>query len=259
VNRNLAAALISAWCAGCTFDTSGASITDPPWKDMAPAVDVAPKADLGPRPDRRLPDSARPDQSPDAPRDMGVPDAPADAAHDAAPDMAPDTALPDGPLPDTPIPDMPGPDQFVWPDVWWPDAPVPDAPLPDKGPDLVTFPDQYAWPDSKPWPDLKPHDMVAHDKVPWAPDLFPLPSCKSLFGWVDGYKLCKETTTSCRFWHDEGFLGGSYSCDQLCKSSKKYHQCLDAHNTNGFDKCGKYNGTKCSSKHNSHTCNCSKW
>ena len=111
-----------------------------------------------------------------------------------------------------------------------PDQTLPDKTLPDKAPP----PDKTLPPDKKPPP--------------------PLPSCKKLFGSNDGYKLCQETATTCRFFHDEGIFGGYYACDNLCKPGT----CIKAQDTQSWDKCGPGVSSTCAKKHYSSTCTCTK-
>lgn len=193
----------------------------------------------------------------------------------------------DYPMPDVNLrPDINSwPDAAPWPDVNpWPDVMVlPDMALDQahSSLDLWSLPDVKSWSDVNPWsdvmvlpdkaldqahtsPDLWPlpdvkswSDLISNsDMIPWAPDLFPLPACDALFkAATDGYHLCTESGTTCRFFHDEGFLGGSYSCNQLCQN----HKCLGAWDTAAANKCSTSNPSSCSTKYNTGTCICSKW
>ena len=258
-HRAIVSILLFTLSGGCTFDTSGVPFgTATPQKDRG--VDLP---DAGP--DLPSPDLPEPDLPP---LDIEVNDLPADDLPQPdlpPPDLPPldmpplDLPPPDMPLPDMPVTDGPIPDQLQqdqWadpPDLW----PALDKPKPDMAqPDQLIFPDFWPAADVKQWPDMKIVDMKVTDLIPHPPDVFPLATCDSLYkGKVDGYKLCTEGATTCRFFHDEGFLGGSYSCTQLCSPKK----CLGAWDTSSSNKCSTSNGANCSAKFNTSTCICDKW
>ena len=244
----------------CTFDTSGVPIgtalpkmdrgTDLP--DAAPDLPITPDLPLpdmpldlpeidGPKQDFPLDDLPPPDLPP---LDMPLLDMP-----------PPDMPLPDLPVADAAKADMPQPDQWVDPPDLWPAL---DKPLPDMAKDQgIIFPDFWPAADAKPWPDLvSPYDTApGKDLVPWAPDLYPLPSCAVLFQPVaKNYKLCSEGVNTCRFFHNQDW-GGAVSCTSLCGKKK----CLGAWDTATWDKCGTGSGTNCTKKLNTGTCNCGKW
>lgn len=239
----------------CTFDTSGVAMgTAPPKLDLG--VDLPDAAsDLPITPDLPPPDLPLPD-IPEI--DGPVADLPLD---DLPPPDLPlqDLSPPDLPVPDIPIidaakTDLPGPDQWVDPPDLWPAM---DKPLPDMAPDQgFILPDFWPAADSMPWPDLvSPYDTApSKDLVPWAPDLYPLPSCAKLFGSAKGYKICSEGVKTCRFYHDEG-SGSGKTCNTLCGT----HKCLGAWDTYGWDKCGTSNGANCTKSFKTATCNCGKW
>ncbi len=254
-------AMLLALLGGCIFDTSGAPYgtagypedqgtdspdtgSDLPKIDLPvhdlPVVDL-PVVDL---PVHDLPVVDLPVH------DLPVVDLP---VHDQGP-----TDLPSQDAPPTDLavgPETSTPDQWVDPPDLWPavDKSFKDMAKPDKS---VLFPDFAPAPDVKAWPDMKPKDLKpATDVVPGPPDIFPLPTCAQLFqNDTKGYKLCAETATTCRFYHDEG-AWNSASCSKLCKK----HACMGAWDTSGGNKCSYSNGASCSKGFRHATCLCSKW
>lgn len=229
----IASGLLWAFLSGCSFDSHGVapSLVDFSGADQSQGGDVALDGPGDGTPELGL------DSAPDQGLDAGV-----DLTSDAGLDAPTDLPLQDLPqldvlLPDLPLPDMALPDQQP-PDLMQPDLPLPDMALPDLPPPDLPPPDQMQ-------ADQMQADQMKPDQSP------PPPKCDTLFGKVDGYKLCQEKADRCTFYRIYWWW---VSCDDICGS----HKCLSAGDNDFFQQC-KWSSTSCSSPKLNSVCTCSKY